>query len=199
MSKFLRSKIEPPPVPESEIEPSPVPEFETTGLAGGWKVKSSGPRSLHYNRGLDKVVILLIPAAFFVYASTRTVLRLRAVMPTQFVEAPATATPRQRAAEERIALAYWNCALTFIQWKHTYGSVLPEEPPADFRIDDKAIGPPGAGAASRLRYWRRLRQLWFLPDAWASSPEWSTQWLTGPVIKVVDAVESFVNGLWRSG
>src|SRR5579863_4595641 len=153
MSKPLPPEIETPP---------PVPEIEPTSLAGGWKPKSSEPRSLLYNRAIDKILILLIPTALFLYASNRNVLRLRAVMPLQFVDT--SVSPRQRASEEQIAREYWNCALTFVQWKYTYGSPLPAEPPEDFRIDDRLIGGAGAGPSSRLRYWHRLQQLWLSPD-----------------------------------
>ena len=187
------------PLPPEFETSHPVTEIEPTSLAGGFKPKSSGPRSLLYNRAIDKILILLIPTALFMYASNRNVLRLRAVMPLQFIDA--SVSPRQRASEERIAYEYWNCALKFVQWKYTYGSPLPAEPPEDFRIDDRSVDRPGAGAgpASRLRYWRRLQQLWLSPDSWTASREWSTGWLTEPIMKVVDGLESYVSSLWKAG
>ena len=181
----------------------PPEEFSSFGNEGespaGGPKKTSGPRPLLLNRTIDRILVLLIPAALFVYASHRTVVRLRVGMPPEFVDAPASASPKQRAMEERIAQAYWNCTLSLVQWTHTYGSTLPEGPPEGFRIDDKALGLPGVGAASRMRYWRRLRQIWLSPEAWSSSQEWSTSWLTEPIAKWVEEADGYFKRLWKVG
>jgi hypothetical protein len=61
-----------------------------------------------HNRKLDRLLILIVPAALFVYLSTRPHVRLRADMPRQFVDIPASAGPKQREAEERLAREYWS-------------------------------------------------------------------------------------------
>ena len=168
-------------------------------------------------RTLDRFLILVAPIALFVYASTRPIARLRADMPSQFPDVPASATRKERAEEERRAQAYWNCALTFIQWRYTYGSPLPDDPPEEFRVGAQAAtpteGPIGADTAAnhhkersqdqlgaaRIRYWRRLRQVWLTPDGWKTSREWSTQWLTGPVAEGVKWIENYFSDLTRNG
>lgn len=183
--------------------------------------------------------MVTVPVVLFVYASTRPIMRLRADMPSRFRDASKTAGVAQRLAEQRLAEAYWNCALTFIQWKYSYGSPLPDDPPDEFRIKVAMPAGPGpsnanapqgpdaglngAGLAgsdpdgveaaraaarlrrkrpppdpvedSRLRYWRRLQQLWVSPEAWQRSREWSTEWMTGPVTGAVEWSEDYVRNL----
>jgi hypothetical protein len=134
-----------------------------------------------YNRKIDRLLILIVPAALFVYASTRSHVRLRANMPQQFVDIPASAGPKQREAEERLAREYWSCVVTVIQWKYTYGSVLPDAPPEEFRLNIQPAPGSEPVASSRVRYWHRLQQVWLSPSSWATSREWSTDWLTEPI------------------
>lgn len=165
-------------------------------------------------RKVDRFLIVAVPVALFVYASTRPIARLRADVPPRFVDVPASASRKQRAEEERRAQAYWNCALSFVQWRYTYGSPLPDDPPEDFRVGAESAVPTeaAAGAApaaghskdrsqdqARLRYWRRLRQVWTSPDCWSFSREWSTQWLTEPVMGAVRWIENYLGDLTRSG
>lgn len=135
-----------------------------------------------YNRRYDRLLIVLVPAALFVYASFRPHVRLRASMPPQFVDVQPNARPAQRAAEEHLAQAYWKCVLTEIQWKYTYGSLLPETPPEEFRPSLQLAPGSEPVASSRVRYWRRLQQVWLQPSSWVTSREWSTAWLTQPII-----------------
>lgn len=180
--------------------------------------------------------MVTVPAVLFVYASTRPIVRLRADMPPRFADVSKTAGVAQRKVEQRLAETYWNCALTFIQWKYSYGSPLPDHPPDEFRIRVAMPAVPGpsnakapqepdaglnggglagsdpdgveaAGAAarlrrkrpppdpvedSRLRYWRRLQELWVSPEAWQRSREWNTEWMTGPVTEAVEWSEDYV-------
>src|SRR5487761_503588 len=129
-----------------------------------------------HRKTADRILIVLIPAVWFVYESTRPLLRLRARAPAQFMGATASSGAGGSTGEEAIAKAYWDCAVTLIQWQYTYGSALPELPPDDFRIYGKGAGGGQADATSRLRYWRGLRRLWMSPETWDSSREWSTQW-----------------------
>ena len=150
-----------------------------------------------YNRTVDRFLLVAIPAGLFVYASTRPIVRLRADMPSQFVDAPASASAKHRAEEERTARAYWNCAVTLIQWKHSYGSPLPEMPPPEFRIDEKPVAP-GMVSDARLRYWHRLQSLWLSPEVWTASRGWSTQWLTEPIAQAAGGIEDYFGSLLKS-
>lgn len=136
-----------------------------------------------YNRKIDRLLILIVPAALFVYASSRPQVRLRAEMPPDFVDVQATADPARRATEEPLAQQYWDCALTSIQWKYTYGSPLPDTPPEEFRVNTTPTPGSEPASSSRLRYWHRLQQVWLLPSAWKTTREWSTDWLTEPIKK----------------
>jgi hypothetical protein len=150
-----------------------------------------------YNRTIDRFLIVAVPAGLFVYASTRPIVRLRADMPAQFVDAPASASAKHRAEEERMARAYWNCAVALVQWKHSYGSPLPEIPPAEFRIDEKTAPASEAASLSRLRYWHQLQSLWLSPEVWTASREWNTQWLTETIAHVVEGIEDYFGDLLK--
>jgi hypothetical protein len=134
-----------------------------------------------HNRIDDRLLILFVSAGLFVYASTRPQVRLRANMPPQFVDIPASAGPKPREAEERLAREYWNCVLTVIQWKYTRGSQLPDSPPEQFRVNTQSAPGSEPVSSSRVRYWHRLQLVWLMPSSWVTSREWSTDWLTGPI------------------
>src|SRR5439155_2487152 len=86
---------------------------------------------------------------------------------------------KRRAGEERLARAYWDRAVRFVQWKYQFGAKLPEEPLPEFNVAEVSL--PGRlskiDAQSRIQYWRRLRLVWPLPEAWEKSYEWNSQWL----------------------
>jgi len=152
-----------------------------------------------HNHKLDRLLILIVPAALFVYLSTRPHVRLRADMPPQFVDIPASAGPKQREAEERLAREYWNCVLTVIQWKYTYGVRLPDSPPEQFRASTQL--PPGSEpiSSSRVRYWRRLQRVWLQPSSWVTSRTWSTDWLTKPIARTLNWFENYFKDLIQRG
>ena len=148
-----------------------------------------------YNRKVDRLLLFIVPAVLFVYASTRPHIRLRADMPAEFVDVRAPADAKQRAAEERVAQEYWYCALTIIQWKYTYGSPLPTTPPEEFRVNAEVISGSEPLTSPRLRYWRQLRQVWLIPSAWKTSREWNTQWLTEPIKKGLAWINKYLKDL----
>ncbi len=152
-----------------------------------------------YNRAIDRLLIIAVPAALFVYASTRPVIRLSPDMPPGFAEVPPHASPQQRAAEEHIAQAYWNQAVTLIQWRYSYGSPLPVEPPDDFQIGAQSAGTAKTARDSQLRYWLRLRRFWDVPSTWTTSHEWNTHWLTDPISNGVEGIQEYVRDLIRRG
>lgn len=152
-----------------------------------------------YNRAIDKLLVFAVPVALFIYASTRPVTQLSPDMPRSFVDPPRHASATARAAEERAAQAYWDCTVTLIQWKYTYGSPLPEYPPDDFEIGALAGATPKADQESRARYWRRLQKVWNLPDTWISSRGWSTRWLTDPLSHGVEGAREYFRDLTKTG
>lgn len=140
-----------------------------------------------------------VPAALFIYASTRPTARLSPDMPRGFVDPLRHASARQRASEERVAQAYWDCVVTLIQWKYTYGSELPDDPPDDFEIGALAGATPKADQGSRVRYWHRLQKLWNSPDAWVTWRGWSTRWLTDPLGHGVEGIQTYFRDLIKTG
>ncbi|MBZ5526890.1 MAG: hypothetical protein LAN71_03175 [Acidobacteriia bacterium] len=144
-------------------------------------------------RKFDKYVIAGLAAGLFAYLSFQPVYRLRTVMPPEFADTPSSLPAPQRAGEERIATAYWNCAVTEIQIQYSYGRQLPLDPPPGFQIAGPSPSNAVEAAAARLRYWRRLRQLWYVPSIWTKVYEWDFSWLTGSV----KAAGEWLGEAWR--
>lgn len=124
-------------------------------------------------RGYDKIVIPVLAAGIFVYASIRPTFHLRAEMPREFIDAGSSLPAQKRASEEKIARAYWVCVVTEIQWKYVYGYHLPQDPPPEFTVNGAAGDP-----ATRARYWRKVQEVWYLPSTWTKGYEWDFAWLT---------------------
>ncbi len=122
----------------------------------------------------------IVSSPLFIYLSTRPVMRLRYEPPAEFFDERNLDAP-QRATEDVLAQAYWDSAVRSVQWKYAFGTNLPDEPPPEFRVDEKSLQSrdlkiePGA----RARYWQRLRQVWGLPQAWDESFTWNMGWLRG--------------------
>ena len=118
--------------------------------------------------------------SLFVYHSTRPRMRLTSDPPAQFLVARPEWDAKRREAEQRLARAFWDCAVKVIQRRYNYGSILPPTPPAEFRIDLRAL-PKGAAAPpeSRDYYWKRLRVVW--PVAWKKVYGWDADWFFGPM------------------
>jgi hypothetical protein len=183
-------------------------------------VKPRRRPGLLYNRTFDRLLILLVPVAWFTYSSWRPINELREDMPPQFVDVPAAASGADRAREQRLAQAYWDLARTALRARYTYGSALPTDPPPDFDVNSTtaAIQPSSAAAtagtgngsrrkstvvptdasSARLRYWRKLQQVWLEPYAWQSHKEWSTAWFTGPVLRLYVNLQEFVSNRVRA-
>lgn len=128
------------------------------------------------------VALAAVSAVFVTYFSVRPVTRLRAEPPKEFYDEYLMLDARRRPAEEILARAYWDCARLEIQGKYAYGRDLPEEPPADFGVDESALTRAGiqVDPNSRARYWARLRLVWLLPQAWEQSYGWHTDWIHVP-------------------
>jgi hypothetical protein len=144
-------------------------------------------------RKFDKYVIVALAAGLFAYLSFQPVYRLRTTMPLEFADAASSLPAPQRATEERIATAYWTCAVTEIQIQYSYGRQIPPDPPPGFQLAGPTPRNDAEAAATRLRYWRKLRQLWYVPSVWSKTYEWDFSWLTGSV----KAAGEWLGEAWR--
>jgi hypothetical protein len=124
-------------------------------------------------RRLDKLILPLMAIAAFCAVSYRPRFHLNPSMPREFADAASATTPQKRVSEERIAKAYWQCAVYDVQWKRGFGTPLPNDPPAEFALAPQV---PGADTATRTRYWRRLQQAWYSPGVWKKDYQWDTSW-----------------------
>ncbi|MCU1297118.1 MAG: hypothetical protein JWO91_1396 [Acidobacteriaceae bacterium] len=134
-------------------------------------MRASAIMTVH--RKHDVTVIVAFVVCVVIYASFRSELRLRPEMPLEFFNGSRIA-PEKRASEEKIAKAYWDCAVKQVQWKYGYAHRLPDEPPPEFLISSHEIGPAANDEAVRQRYWQRLREIWNVPSAWRTRYEWSS-------------------------
>jgi hypothetical protein len=130
---------------------------------------------------------VLLGAAFFVYGSYQPRYRLRAEMPAEFVDMASGSAGK--TAEEAVAQAYWRCMVEEVQWKYNYGGVLPHDPPPEFWVTGRGLGNNQSASAARIRYWARVKKVWFLPSAWSREYAWDTAW-------VGDAARSAGNWLY---
>ncbi len=137
-------------------------------------------------------ILSLIPVALFVSFSYRPVMRLKADPPLGFVEARKGWDAKRLAAEERTARAYWHVATSIVQEHFAFGTTLPDEPVPEFKLDENEF-PPGAPEAApsvRLRYWKKLGEVWPLPQHWEKHYKWSLNWAQEYLV-------SFSQAIWR--
>jgi hypothetical protein len=136
------------------------------------------------------IFVVLLVGGFFAEASFSPIYRLRATMPPEFVDAPSSWPADKRAAEQRIAQAYWNCAVNQIQWRYGYGYRLPQDPPSDFVVTSLNLEDASADPLIRARYWLMLQKTWYVPDNWTKDYHWDTRWLTDWVDSVLRPIHA---------
>jgi hypothetical protein len=124
------------------------------------------------HRKHDVVAIIVVVLCVLAYASFRSEFRLREQMPASFFDASHVPKDRQ-AAEEKVARAYWKCAVEQIQWKYGYAHRLPDEPPEEFAVTEEDAGAAAHDAALRSHYWIRLRTMWNESEIWHEKYDWS--------------------------
>jgi hypothetical protein len=129
------------------------------------------------HRRYDVMAIAAAVIFLALYASIRSEFRLRPAMPMEFFDASRIPADK-RAAEARIAEAYWKCAVTRIQWQYGYAHRLPDEPPAEFSVTTAQAGSAANDPALRARYWQKLRGVWDISTVWHQEYEWNTISLT---------------------
>jgi hypothetical protein len=144
------------------------------------------------NQLIDNLGIALLVVGLFAYASTRPTFRLRVDMPPEYLHARASWPPEKRATEEKVARAYWYCAVTVVQAKYGFGDPLPVNPPAEFKIIAPDLAKGATDPDTRLGYWHRLQQVWYLASTWKKEQGWNFQWLTDPVKSDVRRLHNYV-------
>src|ERR1700758_3718079 len=96
----------------------------------------------------DIAAIVILVLALLAFASFRSEFRLVSDMPPEFFDAKQF--PRERrVGEEKIAKAYWDCAVKQVQWKYGYAHRLPEAPPDEFLLNESEIGAAARDQALR--------------------------------------------------
>ena len=137
---------------------------------------------MFFRHSYDKLVYPLILVALVIAFSYRPKYHLRGDMPSEFFPATAAAkSDAKRSLDQKIAWAYWESAQMDIQWKYPHGQTLPVDPPAEFRVDAKALGPSASDPATRQLYWRRLQQVWYAPETWEKQYQWDMNWASDPL------------------
>ena len=124
-------------------------------------------------RKYDIVIIVVLVLAGLAFACFRPEYRLQSSMPLEFFD-PTQVPAAKRAAEEKIAAAYWNCAITQVQWKYGYASRLPDAPAPEFGLSVNEVGPVAKDETVRRHYWAQLRSTWYVSSAWRTEYAWSS-------------------------
>jgi hypothetical protein len=124
-------------------------------------------------RKYDIVIIIALVLGGLAFACFRPEFRLQSSVPPEFFDATQV-SPSKRAAEEKIAAAYWNCAVTQVQWKYGYASRVPDAPPPEFGVSVNEVGSIAKDEAVRRHYWAQLRSTWHVSSAWKTEYAWSS-------------------------
>jgi hypothetical protein len=124
-------------------------------------------------RKFDIVIVIALVFLGIAYGSFSSEFRLRPDMPVEFFDR-SRVPPTKRAAEEKIAAAYWACAVKQVQWKYGYASRLPDAPPPEFLVSASEVGPMANDDAVRRQYWLKLRATWNVASAWKTQYHFSS-------------------------
>ena len=133
------------------------------------------------HRHSDKLIYPLLVAVVLMVISYRPKYHLQLDMPGGFFTASPSDSAQKRDEQRKIARAYWQSAQMEIQWKFAYGHPLPNDVPAEFTINGNGLGLAASDPTLRALYWRRLQQVWFLPEAWKKQYEWDWSWVSDPI------------------
>ena len=127
----------------------------------------------------DKILIPIIFGVALFATSYRGRYHLKTEMPAAFFAQDEKS--KQPSLEQKIAWAYWDSAQMEIQWRYPYSHPLPPDPPAEFQVNAKALGPAASDPATRLLYWHRLQRVWYSPEIWQKDYGWDFGWLSDPL------------------
>ena len=137
---------------------------------------------MFFRHSYDKLVYPLALIIVLFAVSFRPKYHLRGDMPAEFFRASTdSAMSTTWSLDHRIAWAYWESAQMDIQWRYPHGQTLPPDPPPEFRVDAKALGPSAIDPETRQLYWRRLQQIWYIPGTWQRQYEWDFTWASDPL------------------
>jgi hypothetical protein len=136
---------------------------------------------MFFRHSIDKLIYPLILIAALIFVTYRPKYHLRSDMPADFFRPSASSTAAQRSLDQKVAWAYWESAQMDIQWKYPHGQTLPPDPVAEFRVDARALGPDAADQATRVLYWHRLQQVWYVPATWQKEYGWDFTWASDPL------------------
>src|SRR5437762_4997361 len=113
---------------------------------------------MFYRHSADKLIFPVIGLILVMTVSYRPTHHLRTEMPAAFFSAASDLKRTEKVAtEKKIAWAYWESAQMDVQWKYGYRHSLPVDPPREFRVDARALGPDASDPTVRLLYWHRLQ------------------------------------------
>jgi len=161
---------------------SEPPDGPGAGASGQMLAKSSFsvPARARSVLRRSRVHVAVAASVALISFSLRPVRRLKTTPPDEFLDESYRVTEGgPHAEQQKLAQAYWECALQQIQPRYSSTADLPESPPPEFQVDVTQPAPDGPNQASdtRLSYWRRLRAAWSSPSAWDRSYEWNADWL----------------------
>jgi len=132
-------------------------------------------------------IFAMVMVGWAAYFATRPTMQLRAEVPAAFVEQNAGWTAKRQAKEAELARAYWAAGLHDIQSNdYSFGTPLPDDPPADFIVNEKTLPD---SAAARFRYWAKFRQYWADPNTWQSSSNAQAEWVQNGASWVETAIK----------
>lgn len=140
------------------------------------------------------VAAILAGLLAFGYSTFRPKLRLRSEMPKTFIDDSKTLPATRGPQEERLARAYWQCALS-VQWQYAYGQRLPDEPPPEFLVTTREAGTAASDTGSRVRYWRRLQGAWYVKSNWEKTYSFDLSQLTRSLQSAGTRLELWVRGI----
>jgi hypothetical protein len=135
---------------------------------------------MFFRHSLDKLIYPLVFAVVLIAVSYQPKYHLRSDMPPEFFRGSASSGAKQEM-DRKIAWAYWESAQMNLQWQYPHGRTLPPDPPVEFRVDAKALGPSAGDPSVRQMYWHRLQDVWYLPESWKKEYEWDWGWASDPL------------------
>lgn len=124
------------------------------------------------NRKFDALVVAVI-IGLLGYATLQPQYRLREDPPIEFLRVARSMPSEKRALEEKVARAYWKCAVTEIQWQYGYAHRLPQSAPVEFAIAREELGAAAFDADARARYWDKLQEVWYMRTVWNKEYGWN--------------------------
>ena len=154
---------------------------------------------MFYRHYSDKLVYPILALILFLIVSYRPVYHLRPGMPQEFYAPSIAGAARPSEHEQRVAQAYWQSAQMNVQWKYAQGHPLPVDVPADFSVDQRALGPAASDPAVRAFYWRRLQLIYTSPNAWQKDYEWNFGWINDIGTSIADWVRDLQRNISPPG